>query len=524
VTRILLVFLCLQTSLAVALCENTATTPQFAQIYSKGWGIDLGNSRYQPRSAVRANNVSDLKLKWSYGLHTDTPRTYPLVTEDTIFLADAGRGVVALDRETGCERWVYLHDGYLSSAVLHAKTETHDLLIFNDRINGIYAIDGATGQLRWHAQVNEEPLPWYSGTPLIHGNRVYVPVASQEVGLAINPLYGCCTTSGGMAAFDLLTGESLWYRPTIEAVATQTGSHWFFVQKYGPSGAPVWGAPAYDSNTDRLYYGSGQNYSHPTTATSDALFAVKGATGEAVWQTQITANDAYTAACNLMALNHPNCPKPVGPDVDFGAPTLLVHTPDGEQLLIAGQKSAEIHALDPDTGQLIWTTRVGRGGIIGGVHWGLAVNETLGFVFAPISDKAILDFPAPGVAAPGLYALDIATGAKRWHYTRASRCDETACEYGLSAAPLATNDVVITGSMDGYLEIYDAKSGQRIWHYDAWRSFETVNDVPAQGGAFDAHGPMVADDLLMVSSGYSYVGAQRAGNAFLVFQLHTDHE
>ena len=222
-----------------------------------------------------------------------------------------------------------------------------------------------------------------------------------------------------------------------------------------------------------------------------------------------------------MALNHPNCPKPTGPDVDFGAATMLVKT-ETRTLLIAGQKSAEVHALDPATGNRIWTTRIGRGGIIGGIHWGLAANESLGLVYAPISDKAIFDFPAPGEPAPGLYALDASTGDPRWHYGRDSRCDAQECIYGLSAAITAANDLVVSGSMNGYLDILHAQTGTLLWSHDAWRSYETVNHIPANGGGFDAHGAVLADNLLMVSAGYAYVGQQRGGNAFLVFEIEDE--
>ena len=513
---IVFVGLALAVSAGHATCENTQ--PSLAALKSVAWGLDVRNTRFQTQSSIDSTNVDRLKLKWTYALSNTTPRSYPLVTEDTIFIGDSGRGVVALDRATGCERWVYAHKGYIASAILPAQVGERLLLLFNDRIKGLYAIDARDGSFVWHASVVAEPLPWYSGTPLVSGDQVFVPIASQEVGLAFNPLYGCCTTSGGMASFDLRSGKLLWYRPTIEEPAQETGSHWFFVQKHGPSGAPVWGAPSLDTEKNVLFFGTGQNYSHPTTDTSDALFAMNAASGDVIWHRQFTSNDAYTAACNWMALNHPNCPKPTGPDVDFGAPTTLLKTSDGRTLLVAGQKSGDVYAVDPTNGSTVWHTKLGRGGIIGGIHWGLAASEALNLLFVPISDKAILDFPAPGKPAPGLYALTLTTGAQQWHYARESRCPDTSCEYGLSAAPIATNDIVITGSMDGFLEIYKAVNGERLWHFDAWQEFAAVNGR-AEGGAFDAHGPMIADNQLIVSAGYSYVGAQRGGNAFLVFEI-----
>ena len=506
-------------TVAVQATCSVAPEPGLERQYSSGWGIDHRNTRYQPNSTVSAANAGRLELKWVYGLADNTPRSYPLVTEDTIFVGDGGRGVVALDRETGCERWVHEHPGPISSALLMGQIGSRPIIIFNDRIRGIFAIDAITGESVWHAAVADEPAPWYSGTPLVTRDRVFVPVASLEVVLAVNPLYGCCTTSGGMAALDINSGEQLWYLPTIEEPAQPTRRHWLFVQNYGPSGAPVWGAPSYDAGRDWVFFGTGQNYTHPATNTSDAIFAVDGKTGKRMWVSQYTENDVYTAACNIEKLNHPNCDKPTGPDVDFGAPTMLVRSHAGRELVVAGQKSAQAHAMDPRTGERVWTTRVGRGGIIGGVHWGLAANEQQNLLFVPISDKAVAGFPAPGEPQPGLYALDLDSGEIRWHYARPSRCERTECEFGLSAAPIATNDVVITGSMDGFLEVLHATSGERIWAFDAWREFDSVNGVATEGGAFDAHGPMVADDLVMVTSGYSYVGAQRGGNAFLVFQV-----
>ncbi len=502
-----------------ASAAQCSSKPGLTASYAEGWGIDQRNTRYQPRSTLSSGNAKSLQLKWTYGLASQTPRSYPLVTEDTLFVGDGGRGLVALDRETGCERWLFEHTGNISSAIVRGNIDDQPILIFTDRMNGgVYAVNADTGTLNWHARVLDEPAPWYSGTPIVTEDSVFVPIASMEVMLAMNPFYGCCTTSGGLAALDIKTGQQRWYLPTIEETAKETGSHWLFVQEYGPSGAPVWGAPSYDSKRNWLFFGTGQNYTHPSTDTSDAIFTVDAASGKRVWVQQYTENDVYTAACNNESWNHPNCDKPTGPDVDFGAATLLLTSKSGRELVVAGQKSAAAHAMDRQTGERVWTTRLGRGGIIGGVHWGLAANERLGLLFVPISDKEIVGFPAPGEPAPGLYAIDIETGEQRWQYSRQSRCADQECVFGLSAAIIASNDVVVTGSMDGYLMVLDANSGKELWVYDAWRDYQAANMIPTSGGAFDAHGPMLADDLLIVTAGYGYVGRQRGGNALLVFQ------
>jgi len=78
--------------------------------------------------------------------------------------------------------------------------------------------------------------------------------------------------------------------------------------------------------------------------------------------------------------------------------------------------------------------------------------------------------------------------------------------------------------MDGKLETPSALTGELIWTHDSWQDYEWTNGVPVTGGSFDAHGPMIPEDLLLVTSGYQYVGGQRGGNALLVFQLESVDE
>ncbi|XOV90317.1 MAG: PQQ-binding-like beta-propeller repeat protein [Pseudomonadota bacterium] len=493
------------------------TTPNVDGIYSDGWGFNAHNHRLQQQTEINAGNVSDLALAWTYAYANTKPRSMPLVTRDTIFVGDTNVGIVALDRNSGCVRWISAHEGEIASAILPLPSPRGLLLLFTDRTKGVYAIRADNGAPVWHTHLTDEAVPFYSGTPLIADNGIFVPLSSLEIGLTLNPLYGCCTTSGGMAALDRETGEKLWYTPTIAEEPRITGRRLLFIEEYGPSGAPVWGAPMYDPARNTVYFGSGQNYSHPTTATSDAIIALDASTGATKWIRQFTANDAYNISCGMPI--SPNCPEPMGPDLDFGAPPVLVRTKNGDDILIAGQKSGDVHAMNPDTGAVVWSRRLGRGGALGGIHWGIAANENTGVVFVPISDIAAMS--GEGEAKPGMFALSAATGDVIWEYLRKPTCEGRHCSPGFSAAITATPDLVFAGALDGVIEAVAAADGRVLWSYDTKPGTPTVNGVPASGGAIDAHGPMVAGNQLIVSSGYGSFG-EMPGNALMVFSLKTE--
>ena len=508
---------------SVAVANECASKPNTEQFFPSSWGIDVNNSRFVSpnNTGINANNVHRLELKWAYGLSTEAPRFYPLVTPDTIYIGDGENGLVALDRESGCERWRNEDaKGDIASSIVSAPTRHGPTLFFAHRQKGVFAVHAESGATLWQHGTTSEPLPLYSGSPLVADGVIYVPISSQEIGLSINPFYACCTTSGGMAAFDIETGEQLWYLPTIEEPAQVTGSHYIFVEKWGPSGAPVWSAPTYDRKRGVLFYGTGENYTAPATDTSDAIFAVNANTGKRNWVNQFTANDTFNMAC---VAGTANCPEDEGPDLDFGAPPVLGNDRDGHERLFVAQKSGTVSALDPTTGAVVWRRTFGRGGYLGGIHWGLATDPEQGLLYVPISD-----FPA-GLAltndpSPGMYALNTNDGEVEWFTAKDFSQQAVAAAGfwpGLSAGIVAAKGVVVAGDLAGDIEAYDATDGEVLWRYKTASSFPTVNDVPAQGGSIDSHGPLLVDDLLLVSSGYAGVSMQ-GGNAFLVFQLNDE--
>ncbi|MDC1322080.1 PQQ-binding-like beta-propeller repeat protein [Pseudomonadales bacterium] len=498
-------------------CEETQA--DLAGAFPQYWGIDEHSTRFVPaeHTNINATNVHQLKLKWAYGLKSNSPRSYPLVTKDTIFFGDSGAGLLALDRETGCVRWRHEDsEADVASAILSRVTESGLTLYFTSRREGVFAVDAATGKTLWKASIDDEPVPLYSGTPLLAQDKIFVPISSEEIGLSLNPFYGCCTTSGGMAAFDATTGEQLWYLPTIEEPAQVIGRHFFFVEEWGPSGVPVWSAPTFDAESGLLFYGTGENYTEPATLTSDAIFAVDAATGQRRWVKQFTAGDTFNMGC---VIGGPNCPDSPGPDLDFGAPPVLAKNGRGETVLYAGQKSGHVHAMNPRTGDVYWSKHLSRGGYLGGIHWGIAADEQAGLLYVPISD-----FPSGGhsdlPAVPGMFALNLSDGTIRWKNLQDT--DSVAGFWpGLSAGIVAAQGLVVAGDLAGGIAAYSAQDGSVLWQFDTAKTFTTVNGVPATGASIDSHGPLLVDDLLVVASGYGGVSMQ-PGNALLVFQLVED--
>jgi polyvinyl alcohol dehydrogenase (cytochrome) len=279
----------------------------------------------------------------------------------------------------------------------------------------------------------------------------------------------------------------------------------------GPSGAAIWSAPTIDVKRKAVYVATGNAYSDPPVKYTDAIVAFDLDTGGMRWVKQMTADDGWNFSCINPAKS--SCPSAAGEDMDFGSSPVLRDLPGGKSLLIAGQKSGIVHALDPDNqGAILWQTRIGRGGALGGVEWGFAVDNDNAYV--PLSDFTG-GKPENG---GGLFALKLATGEKVWNAVppRPACLGKPGCSQAQMAPASMIPGVVFSGSMDGHLRAYDARDGKVIWDFDTLRDFDTVNSVKAHGGSLNATGATIAAGMLFVNSGYGQLGGM-PGNVLLAF-------
>ncbi|MCW8196399.1 PQQ-binding-like beta-propeller repeat protein [Proteobacteria bacterium 005FR1] len=512
--------------LDAAMCKgDQAIVDKNASGHITSFGIDSRNLRRlsAEQSGLRKKEFADLELVWAFGFpQTPTMRSQPVIAGDTLFIAstDAGR-LYALNTETACVKWMYEADYPLRSSLSYGKLENGSpVVVTGDAAGAVLTIDARSGKPIWRTDIRLHEANRITGTPVIHEGRVYAPLSGVEINYAGDDTYECCKTQGAVIALDLESGKKLWTGRTMEPASRQKISR-AGTQLWGPSGAPIWSTPVIDEKRNRLYVGTGENNSLPVTGTSDAIIAFNLDTGERDWVFQATERDAWNYACTGGA----NCDwggKAIIVDHDFGGSVMITQRKDGRDLLVVGQKSGTTWALDPDkNGELVWSTKIGSGGFLGGNHWGTASDGER--VFVPLNDRS----PTPDRpdGRPGMYALDLETGEIIWSHQAKADCSGDrkqrfpACDarLGYSPVPLVVDGAVLQGSIDGILRVFDGASGDLLWKYDTVKSFETVNGVPGQGGALDSAPYVAADGTLYVMSGYSRFG-QAPGNVLLAFR------
>ncbi len=517
------------TSAKVGFCDAPLTADIELESRYAGWSTDLRNTRSLDATAagMTSVDVGRLELRWAFAYpNANRARSQPLVIGSLVVVGSQDGTVYALDRSSGCARWTFRASAEVRNGVTPLKLGDGDDArwygFFSDFQARAYAVDLVTGSLVWKAVLDEHPAATGSGQAAAFEDTVYFPVSSVEVGLAADPGYRCCTFRGSVVALDAATGERRWQRYTIDEEPALTGTNSADTETLGPSGAPVWSTPTIDVPRRRLYVGTGQNYSVPATATSDAILALDLDSGEVNWVRQTTAGDVWTAACIEGFGDPANCPDPPGPDLDFGAPPVLASTIRGD-VLAAGQKSGMVYGLDPDDGSIRWQQRVGRGGVLGGVHFGMAAAK--GRIFVPINDSNVA-YTGDAPAEPGLTALDAGSGRRDWRRRAdTSGCTETECNAGISAPVTAAGDLVFAGYADGVLRAHDAASGAVRFEYATAREFDTVGgDVARGGGMGGGSGPVVVDGWVFVNSGYYMVLHSVPGNVLLAFAVAADKE
>lgn len=496
-----------------------------APIINNGFAADLSNTRNYS-SIFSTQNVGKLTVNFvdsKYGLKER--RGAPFINDQALVFIE-GNAVTAINRQTGCQYWSHTNSDHTvlfrSASVIMAAGQTVPTprILVGDANGYIHALDASDGSEIWKVFAGTIPdLHYVTGGLQAYNGSLFVPVSSKEVlstRLSKDP---CCSSHGMLTKVDIDTGTVQWrYHTTAEPTIKTAG-------RIGPSGAPLWGTPAIDPERNAVYFGTGENYSEPATLTSDAIISVDMDSGEANWIFQATANDMWNITCDDIGKS--KCPSPEGQDFDFGAGPIVI---DDGKVILAGDKAGTVYALNADNGEQLWRKSIGAGSTLGGIHWGMAVDADT--VYAAVTDlkvnKASGENRLTDDASPGIYALSIQSGDIKWsiHPTQKS---ESKSDYPaiFSASLSVSNDVLFAASLDGTVWAFSTQDGAELYNFDTAIAMEDVNGNQARGGTIDSVGVIVAEDSLVVNSGYSAFHhfsnllpyQAGPGNALLVFHL-----
>ena len=511
-----------------------ATHPQVRESSApawNGWGVDYRNSRFQPAASagLSPGQVSRLQLKWAFGFPGATALYGQTVHDGRLYVTSNAGYVYSLDAETGCLHWGFRAQSAVRSGFTIgrlSKTDPRLAIFFGDIHGTAYALSASTGEEIWKTLTDPHPLARITGTPVLFEGRLFVPVASLEEPESGQADYACCTFRGYMSALDSATGKQIWKTYTIPDAPKVVGKNSRGKNMLEPAGAGIWATPTIDVKRRALYVTTGNAFSG-TPKTANAVMAMNIDTGKVLWSMQALPFDTWHNGCiqNIPggafpartggggrggraggpAIPYPpeNCPAVLGPDWDFAAPPALATTTDGRDILIAPQKQGLVWAVNPDNGQVIWKQDVARE-IAGGR------GETL---FGGAVDNEKVYF---GLISSAHLALDLKTGEEVW-YSPLVPPQGRENQRGVVGAVTLIPGVLLSGARDGMIRAASSRTGQLLWEFDSAKEFTTVNGVPARGGSAASGGPVVANGMVFIGSGYPGFQGGQPGNVLLAF-------
>jgi polyvinyl alcohol dehydrogenase (cytochrome) len=365
------------------------------------YGGDLANSRNGGSGGPSPAEVASLKQAWRYDVQDGDFTGTPAVAEGRVVAGTSGGSIVALDSVTGAVRWTRdINQSVNGSAAIAGDLVYVPIARKNSpHLLALRLSDGATV---WDTTLTSQDGSDVFGSPVVWNGAVYIGTSADSGDNA--------TMRGAVVALDAQTGALKW----------QT-----FMVPPGSDGGAVWSTPAIDTETGRLFVGTGNAYHPPATDMTDAIVALDARSGAVVAHFQATPDDVFSTGDN-----------PAGPDADFGASPNLFTGPDGRKLVGEGQKSGIYWAFDRTTLQPVWRTTVGPATPAGGVIGSTAVDQS--HVYGPNT---------PGGE---LWALDHA-GTLSWLSGAAGPANFSPVE--------VANGVVYISDLSGFVTAHDAGTG-----------------------------------------------------------------
>jgi PQQ-dependent dehydrogenase (methanol/ethanol family) len=465
--------------------------------------MSYAQTRYYPAAQINTGNVAKLRPAFQFQTEVlESMETAPIVVDGIMYITTSYNHVYALDAATGKEFWHYKHKmGAVTTFC--CGPNNRGVAVMGDRLYmgtldaKLLAFDAKTGKVLWSTQI-ADPEAGYSETmaPVAVNGKVLIGTNGGEYGIR-----------GFVKAFDANDGKLLWTFNTIPETghegtwatkdATDRDLHRDIAAEkaalaknagfFKTLGGGVWMAPAVDKETNTIFFVVGNPSPDLYGAErpgdnlyTDSIVAVDLNTGAHKWHYQYVPHDVW--------------------DLDAVSPVILTDAKDKSgkmrKVAIHGGKTGHVYVHDRATGELIrfseamipqenmWVLPTKDGarmlpGANGGVEWSpMAINPKLRMVYAANLHQP-MTYHVEQAAYPGgklwlggafkviptekqwgrLAAVNLDTGKMAWKFDT---------EQPLIGGVLATaGDLVFNGEGNGLFRAFDARTGKKLWEYQA---------------------------------------------------------
>ncbi len=321
--------------------NDAATT---GDILTNGMGRD--GQRYSTLDKINLDTVKKLVPAWSFSFGGEKQRgqeSQPIIYDGTMYVTGSYSRLFAIDVKTGKELWQYdarLPEGILPccDVVNRGAAIFGDLVYFGTLDAKLVALDRKTGKVVWKADLGDHTAGYsFTAAPMIVKGKVITGVSGGEFGIV-----------GRVDAWDAVTGDHVWSRPTIEGHmgmlngkdSTMTGTlnaSWPG-DMWKSGGGATWLGGTYDAETDSIFYGVGNpapwnsHLRQGDNLYAASRIALNPDTGEIKWHYQTTPWEGW--------------------DYDGVNELVSFNTEDGKKLAASADRNGFFYVLDRTNGKL----------------------------------------------------------------------------------------------------------------------------------------------------------------------------
>jgi quinohemoprotein ethanol dehydrogenase len=490
--------------------QDMPAAPALETVNWPGTGGPPDESGYSPLAQIDATNVGGLGLEWYLDLPGEvTLEATPLAVDGVLYFTGSQNAVYAVEVQTGKLLWRYDPEvwkarpalGNVGMAVNRGAAHADGRIFAGTKDGRLLALDAKTGSLLWSVDSVPMDKPYsITGAPRTFGDKVIIGNGGGDFGLR-----------GFVTAYDAATGRQAWRFYTVpgspeenagdpameRAAATWSGEYW----KTG-TGGTVWNGMTFDPELNRIYIGTGNSSPYDPSVRSPgggdnlylvSIVALDAGTGKYVWHYQMNPREAwdYKATANIIlaTLNLDGRPRKVLMQAPTNGFYYVLERETGK--LLSAEKIGKVtwaERIDLESGRPVEAPdiRYEKGetsiwpGTLGAHNWqAMSFSPRLGLAFIPTMQLGARFYKGPprigetsfsgiSITQTGmdpddgkgwLLAWDPAAQQERWR---------VAHPYLWNGGTLATGgDLVFQGTADGHFSAYDARSGRRLWRFDA---------------------------------------------------------